>query len=273
VIQETGKSAELARKIRISSLQMTSTGGSSHLGSCLSIADVLAVLYSSVLTHSPQNPHLIERDRLVLSKGHAGAALYATLAHSGYFDPSELRKHYQNGSIFSGHVSHKGVPGVEISTGSLGHGLSIGAGFALADKIDGLRRRCFVIMSDGECDEGSIWEAALFAGHHLLDSLVSIIDYNKIQSLGDVKEVLDLEPFADKWRSFGWDVEEIDGHNHLELGRALEENASRPKRPLCVIAHTVKGKGVSFMENSLLWHYRTAKGEEFEMALAELERK
>lgn len=173
----------LAKNTRISSLEMTSEGGSSHIGSCLSVADILAVLYANILNHEPSNPHLENRDRLVMSKGHAGAALYACLAHSGYFPVENLRNHYKNGSDFSGHVSHKHVPGVEISTGSLGHGLSIAAGFAYSDSLEKLKRYSYVILSDGECDEGSIWESALFAAHHKLNNLIAIIDYNKIQSL------------------------------------------------------------------------------------------
>lgn len=257
----------LAKSIRIHALKMTSQGGSAHLGSCLSCAEILAVLYRDVMRIDPKNPKWSDRDLFVMSKGHAGAALYATLAESGFFSTSDLEKHYQNGSIFSGHVSHKGIPGVEVSTGSLGHGLSIAAGMALSIKKRNQNRNVYCLLSDGECDEGMTWEAALFAAHHKLSGLCAIVDYNKIQSLGDVKDVIELEPFSDKWRSFGFEVFEVDGHSESELFSTFNEKTTKPK---CIIAHTIKGKGVSFMENKLLWHYRTAKGEEFEAALKEL---
>ena len=264
------KARTLANAIRLDSLRMTSNGGSSHIGACLSIADILAVLYTSVLRHKSSDPTWPDRDKLILSKGHAGAALYAALSHCGYFETELLKNHYQNGSIFSGHVSHKGVPGVEISTGSLGHGLSIGAGFAFSHKIDQSTQRTFVILSDGECDEGSTWEAALFAAHHRLADLRAVIDYNKIQSLGNVADILELEPFADKWRAFGWNVIEVDGHNTQLLREAFLEADLSKDKPSCIICHTVKGKGISFMENQLLWHYRTARGDELNAALDEL---
>jgi len=260
----------LSHRIRKHALEMTSRGKSSHIGSILSIADILGVLYSEVLNVDPKNPTDPNRDRLILSKGHGGAGIYAALAESGFFDPSQLAQYCQNGSIFSGHVSHRGVDGVEISTGSLGHGLGIGAGMALAARRDGKSWRVFVIMSDGECDEGSVWEAILFAGHHHLSGLIAIVDYNKIQSLAPVAETLTLEPFADKWRAFGWAVREVDGHNHVALLEAFSGLPDESGCPRVVIAHTVKGKGISFMENTVLWHYRTAQGDELATARAEL---
>jgi transketolase len=250
---------------------MTSQGGSSHVGAAFSIADIMAVLYGQVLRHRPQEPRWPERDRFILSKGHAGAAVYATLAETGYFPVTELAKHYQDGSALSGHVSHKGIPGVELSTGSLGHGLGVGAGMAKALRLANRSPRVFVLLSDGECDEGTIWEAALFAQHHALDNLVAIIDYNKIQSLAPVAETLALEPFRQKWESFNWTVVESAGHDHTELITALSTLPVKVGRPTVIIAHTTKGKGVSFMENTVLWHYRTARGEEFTRALAELD--
>lgn len=261
----------LAKRVRIHALRMTSRGGSSHVGAAFSIADILAVLYGGTMRHDPRQPRWPQRDRFILSKGHAGAAVYATLAEVGYFPVEMLERHYQNGSVLSGHVSHKGIPGVELSTGSLGHGLGVGTGMAKTLKIAGAASRVFVLMSDGECDEGTTWEAALFAGHHGLDNLVAIIDYNKIQSLAPVKETLDLEPFRGKWESFNWAVVEVDGHDHEALAGVFGRLPLVPGRPTVVIAHTVKGKGVSFMENTVLWHYRTARGEEFDRALAELE--
>jgi transketolase len=265
--------AALALRVRIHTLKMTSRGGSSHVGAAFSIADILAVLYGQILRHDASRPRWAERDRFILSKGHAGAAVYATLAEVGYFPAEMLSQHYQDGSVLSGHVSHKGIPGVELSTGSLGHGLGVGTGMAKALKLSASASKVFVLMSDGECDEGTIWEAALFAQHHRLDNLVAIIDYNKIQSLAPVAETLALEPFRQKWESFNWSVVEVDGHDHAALAGALQRLPAIAGRPTVVIAHTVKGKGVSFMENTVLWHYRTARGDEFDRALAELEGK
>jgi transketolase len=250
---------------------MIHRGGSSHIAAALSMTDLLAVLYGRVLNVDPKEPKMSQRDRFVLSKGHGGAAVYATLAERGFFSTAKLDTHYQDGSDLSGHVSHKGIPGVELSTGSLGHGLGVACGMALAAKFKGESQRCFALLSDGECDEGSNWEAILFAGHHGLDNLVAIVDYNKIQSLAAVSETLELEPFADKWRCFGWAVRETDGHDHANITSALSDIPASDGKPTVVIAHTVKGKGVSFMENKVLWHYRCPKGDEYEAALRELE--
>jgi len=243
---------------------------SSHLGSAFSVADLLAVLYSKTLRIDPRRPDWQERDRFILSKGHACASLYVVLAERGFFPEDWLDDFYQNGSCLAGHATHVGVPGVEVSTGSLGHGLPIASGMALAGKLDRQDYRVFALLSDGECDEGSTWEAALFAAHHQLDNLVLIVDYNKIQSFGSVKEVLDLEPLAAKWQAFGWAVREIDGHNLEQIERVLANIPSEPRKPTCVIAHTVKGKGVSFMEHTLLWHYRAPNSEELAKAITEL---
>jgi len=261
---------QLAKKVRKHVLEMTSRGGSAHVASAFSIADILAVLYGSVLRVNASDPESPNRDRFILSKGHAGSAVYAVLAECGFFDLEKLKTHYQDGSDLSGHVSHKGLPGVEFSTGSLGHGLGVGAGMAMAAKMDGRNNRVVVLLSDGECDEGSNWEAILFAAHHKLNNLVAIVDYNKIQSLDTIANTLALEPFNEKWSSFGWQVIEVDGHDHEVLKEALTPSVDTGK-PICIIAHTTKGKGVSFMENQVLWHYRTAKGEEFENAMAQLD--
>lgn len=263
-------STELANRVRIHALQMTHLGKSSHVGSALSIADILAVLYAEILNVDPEGPKQANRDRFILSKGHSGAALYATLAEAGFMAVDYLKNHYQNGSVLSGHISHKGVPGVELSTGSLGHGLPVAAGMALSAKLQGRNHRVFVLMSDGECDEGSNWEAFLFASHRRLDNLVAVIDYNKLQSLTTVAETLALEPFNAKLSAFGWNVLELDGHDHQALRLAFGRDAIVAGKPTVVLAHTVKGKGVSFMENKVLWHYRSAQGEEYEDALAEL---
>jgi len=260
---------ELGRRIRQSALRMVHKAGASHIGSCLSAADILAVLYGRVLRIDPARPDWPNRDRFILSKGHAAAALYAALAERGFFPCERLATYCENGSELTGHVNHA-VPGVEVSTGSLGHGLPIGCGMALAAKRGGLGWRTFVLLSDGECDEGSTWEAALFAPHHKLDNLVAIVDYNKIQSFGSVKDVLDLAPLADKWRAFRWEVHEVDGHDHREIEEALRAAAAAAGRPTAVIAHTVKGKGVSYMEDKLTWHYKSPDDGQLDQAIREL---
>lgn len=264
-------SEQLAWKIRRHGIEMTHLSGGSHIGSVLSVADILAVLYNDVLNVYPDKPNAPERDRVILSKGHAGAAIYAALAEKGFFPVEELKTHYQNGSRLSGHVSHKGVPGVDFSTGSLGHGLPVGAGMAMAAKMDSSNYRVYVILGDGECDEGSVWESALVANHYQLDNLVAVIDHNKMQSLDFCENTIKLNPFADKWRSFGWNVIDIDGHNHEKLKKAFNEAKSVKGKPTVIIANTVKGKGVSFMENDILWHYRFPHdGWEYDNALEEL---
>jgi transketolase len=249
---------------------MTHKAKSSHVGSSLSEADLLAVLYGKVLRIRPEEPDWPDRDRFVLSKGHACAGLYAALAERGFFPLQWLDSFYQDASPLAGHVTHSGVPGVEVSTGALGHGLAMACGMSLVGKRDAATYRVFVLLSDGECDEGSTWEAALFAPHHGLDNLIAVIDYNKIQSLGTVKEVLNLEPLAAKWEAFGWAVREIDGHDLGQIEDALIHVPFRAGQPTCVVAHTVKGKGVSFMEDKLLWHYRAPDDAEIRAALAEL---
>jgi transketolase len=261
---------DFAHRIRLKTLQMICRAKSSHIGSAFSMTDLLAVLYTDILRVNPQDPDWLERDRFILSKGHACAALYVALAERGFFPTAWLEEFYQDGGRLAGHATHSGVPGVEISTGSLGHGLGIACGMALAGKRDRQAYRVFTMLSDGECDEGSVWEAALFAPHHQLDNLIVIVDYNKIQSLGSVKEVLDLEPFRAKWESFGWSTREIDGHDIAQVKQTLQHVPCEQGKPTCVIAHTIKGKGVDFMENELLWHYRTPNAEEMTQALAQL---
>jgi len=263
--------AELAHRIRRRVIDLTHQAKSSHVGSCLSLAEILAVLYGEVLHVSPESVDDPDRDRFILSKGHACAALYAVLVEQGFIPAERLDGFYANGGSLAGHATHHGVPGIEVSTGSLGHGLGLATGMALAGKRDERDYRVFCVLSDGECDEGSIWEAVLFAGHHHLDNLTVIIDYNKIQSLGRVEDVLQLEPFADKWRSFGWGVTQRDGHDVATLSDAFDSLPIQTGRPNCVIADTIKGHGVSFMEDDLLWHYRTPQGSEYEAAVRELQ--
>ena len=265
--------ADFAKRIRKHVVTMTGRANSSHVGSCLSIADILATAYGEVLRFDPKRPDWPDRDRLLLSKGHGCAALYATLAECGYFPQEWLEQYYLDGTRLAGHATHKGTPGIELSTGSLGHALPVGCGMALVGKRDRKDYKVFVILSDGECDEGSNWEAALFAPHHQLENLVVIVDYNKIQSLGRVKEVIDLDPLGDKWAAFGWGVREIDGHDLSALKDAFDHMPFIAGRPSCIIANTVKGKGVSFMEDKLVWHYTAPKGEELTQALAEIDEK
>lgn len=270
VLNTAGSTQALAKRLRAHSLRMIHKSKSSHIGSCLSLADILAVLYGDFLRIRPEAPDWDGRDKIVISKGHAAAVVYAALAERGFF-PIERLSHYgESGQSLSGHVTHKNNPGVEVSSGSLGHGLSLAAGFALAAQRRNNGARAVAVLSDGECDEGSIWEAALFAPHHGLSNLIAVIDYNKIQSFGRVEDVLALEPFADKWRAFRWSVKEIDGHDHEAIAHALH-TAGGDGMPTAVIAHTVKGKGVSFMEDRLLWHYRPPNDEQLETAIAEIE--
>lgn len=270
---DTADPRTLAWLIRRHGLEMTHLSRGSHIGSIFSLAEIMATLYTRVLNVRPQEPDWPERDRLILSKGHAGAAVYAALAERGFFPVEELQTHYQNGSRLSGHVSHKGVPGVEFSTGSLGHGLAVAAGMALAAQKDGRTHRVYCILGDGECDEGSVWEAALIAHQFKLDRLIAVVDHNKMQSLDFCENTLSLAPFAEKWRAFGWNTLEVDGHDTDALTEAFAQAqaAAGQGRPTVLLASTVKGKGVSFMENNILWHYRSPQGEEYEAALNELE--
>jgi transketolase len=264
-------SEQLAWKIRRHGIEMTHISQGSHIGAILSVADIVAVLYNDIAHVNPLEPEMLDRDRIILSKGHAGAAIYVALAEKGFFHVEELKTHYADGSRLSGHVSHKGIPGVEFSTGSLGHGLSVGAGMALAANKDDKHHKVYVICGDGECDEGAIWEAALFANHFKLNNLITIIDHNKMQSLDFCENTISLLPFADKWKAFGWNVIEIDGHNHDELRNALNRAKLSGDKPTVVIANTIKGKGISFMENNILWHYRFPhEGVEYDSAVAEL---
>jgi transketolase len=258
-----------AQKLRAHAVRMVYRSRASHLGSCLSIADIVACLYWSTLRIDPERPDWQERDRFILSKGHAAAIVYAALAERGFFTVGELETYCELGSRLTGHIT-SGVPGVELSSGSLGHGLPVGCGMALAAKREKLPFRTVVLCSDGELDEGSNWEAILFAPQHELDNLLLIVDYNKIQSFGRVKDVLDLDPLADKFRAFRWAVREVDGHNIQQLIDTFAAIPFEAGRPSVVIAHTEKGKGVSFMEGQLAWHYKSPTEEQMRRALKEL---
>lgn len=259
----------LARQIRIEALQMVHRAKASHIGSALSISDIVAVLYGQVMRLDPKQPDAPNRDRFILSKGHACVAVYAALAETGFFPREDLLKYGQDHSVLMNHISHK-VAGVEFSTGSLGHGLPFGTGKALAANRRKDDWSTFVLLSDGELGEGSNWEAMMFAAHHQLDNLVAIIDYNKLQSLTTVDKTLRVEPLADKARAFGWAVREVDGHNHTELAELLSSAPWEPGKPSFLIAHTTKGKGVSFMENSVEWHYKSPSTEQLAQALGAL---
>ena len=263
-------SEQLAWLIRRHGIEMTHISGGSHIGSIMSVADILAVLYTEVLRVDPCHPDKEDRDRFILSKGHASAAVYAVLAEKGFIHTDELLTHYANGSRLSGHVSNA-VPGVEFTTGSLGHGLSAAAGMALAARKDRKTYRVYTILGDGECDEGTVWEAALFANHYGLSGLTVVVDHNHMQSLDTCERTLKLGKLSDKWRAFGWKTSEIDGHDHRQLRQAFKEASAWTEGPTVIIADTIKGKGVSFMENDILWHYRFPHdGWEYDGAVNEL---
>ncbi|MCK9265614.1 transketolase [bacterium] len=262
---------KLALEIRKKILSMHAKSKSSHIGSAFSCVEILVTLYFKILKINPKNLEDNNRDRFILSKGHACSALYATLAKRNFFSEKILDTYAINGGQLFGHITKGIVPGIETSAGSLGHGLPIGIGIAISMRYDKTKSRVFILMSDGECNEGSIWEGALFAAHHKLENLVAIIDYNKLQAFGTTDEVIGLEPFVEKWESFGWAVKEVDGHNFKQLIETLDKVPFEKDKPSMVIAHTVKGKGVSFMENKLEWHYKSPNQEEVIAALQELE--
>lgn len=260
---------EYATQIRAHALRMTHGGKSGHVGSMLSMADILAVLYETILHVDPKNPDDPKRDRFILSKGHGGGAVYAALAEKGFFPKEWLSTYYKDAGKLSGHISHF-IPGVEFSTGSLGHGLPVAAGMALVAKHRGDKHRIFCLVSDGDCDEGSTWEAMMFARQHKFDNLTVIVDYNRVQALGHVADVIELEPFADKARAFGWAVQEIDGHDYGQIEEVLSKLPLEKDKPSFVIARTIKGKGVSWMEDTVSCHYGAVNDEQLAKALAEL---
>lgn len=266
---------EIARQIRLLIIEMAYQTGKerrSHPGPALSIADIIAVLYFEVMRIDPQNPEWENRDRLILSKGHACPALYAALALKGFFPKKELKTLRHIGSILQGHPDMKKTPGVDMTTGSLGHGLSAADGIALAGKfIDKKEYYVYVILGCGETQEGLIWEGAMFAGFHHLDNIIVFIDYNRFQSGGGTNKLLSIEPVRQKWEAFGWHVLEINGHNITEILDAVKEGRNKHHAPTVIVAHTIKGKGVSFMENDNLWHQKGLSEELYQQALSELE--
>jgi transketolase len=270
-ISDSTNLTDLAKAIRRDILNLCFKTGSSHIGSSFSIVEILTALYFKSLNISPETAMSPERDRFILSKGHGCPALYAALHHRGFIGQDVLEGFARDGGTLEQHPTRKLEWGIECSTGSLGHGLSVGAGVALAAKHDKRDSRVFVLLSDGETNEGSTWEAAMFAAQHRLDNLVAVIDYNKMQALGTTEEVIRLDPYAEKWESFGWSTVQVNGHDIGKLTDAFDRVPFLPGKPSCVIAHTVKGKGVCFMENDLLWHYRCPDPEEFEKAICELD--
>jgi transketolase len=262
---------EICKSVRRHIVEMTGAAKSGHPGGSLSAVEILVTLYFDVMHHDPANPQWPDRDRFILSKGHAAPVLYSVLAECGYVPASQLNTLRKLGSIFQGHPDKRFIPCLEASTGSLGEGLSLGIGMALAARLDGRAYRTYVILGDGEIQEGQIWEAAMFGSYHKVDNIVAVVDYNRIQLDGFVKDIMDLEPLADKWRAFGWHTIEVNGHDIPALQAAFAEAAATKGRPTVLIAHTIKGKGVSFMENNPKFHGIAPTPAEVEVALKELQ--
>lgn len=265
---ELKKLEELAKKIRREVLTMVYQSKSGHLGCSLGIVDILLTLYFRVLHINPKKPSDEIRDRFLLSKGHAAATLYAVLAERGFFPESLLRTYFQDGSRLAGHVTLGSLPGIEATFGSLGHGLSIGIGMSLAIKHKNLPSRVYVLIGDGECAEGSIWEGINFAGHHKINNLILLLDNNNLQIMGKGSDILNSLPFEDKFKGFGWDVKSVDGHDISAISKILQSQTIT--KPLAIIANTIKGKGISFMENIVDWHGKCPTDEEYKLALREL---
>ena len=261
---------KMARQLRRDVITMIATAGSGHPGGSLSAADIVTALYFKVMRHDPKNPQWPDRDRFVLSKGHAAPILYAALAECGYFPVEELSTLRKLGSRLQGHTDRTLTPGVEMSAGSLGQGLSYGIGMALAGRLDKRDYQVYVLLGDGECDEGQVWEAAMFAPHHGMDNITAIVDHNDLQLDGRVCDIMGLEPLPDKWRDFNWHVLEINGHDMGEILKALKKARETKGKPTVIIAHTVKGKGVSFMEGNVDFHGKAPSPQETEEALKEL---
>jgi transketolase len=262
--------AEISKVIRRHIIQMIGEAKSGHPGGSLSAVEILVTLYWDVMRHDPANPKWPARDRFILSKGHAAPVLYAVMAECGYCPVDELKTLRKMGSMYQGHPDVRFLPVLEASTGSLGQGLSLALGIGSAFKLDGLDSRAYVMLGDGESQEGQIWEAAMYGGYHKVDNVCAIVDYNKIQLDGFVKDILDVAPLADKWRDFGWHTIVIDGHDLVQVKAAFVEAAATKGKPTCIVANTIKGKGVSFMENNPKWHGVAPSPQEVELALKEL---
>jgi len=260
-----------SRLIRREILKMVTEAGSGHPGGSLSATDIVVTLYCNILHHDPANPKWPERDRFILSKGHAAPLLYSILADQGYISPECLITLRDLDSQLQGHPDCAKTPGAEVSTGSLGNGISIAAGLAAGGKVDGSKWRVYVLLGDGECDEGIVWEAAMFAAHYKLGNLTAIVDRNGLQIDGPTERVMALNPLPDKWRAFNWNVIEVDGHNHEALLGAFEEAAKPREAPTVIIANTIKGKGVSYMEGNVAYHGKVPSKPDLEKALKELE--
>ena len=261
---------KMAKQLRRHVIKMIATAGSGHPGGSLSAADIVTALYFKVMRHDSNDPQWLDRDRFVLSKGHAAPILYAALAECGYFPVEELATLRKLGSRLQGHTDRTLTPGVEMSAGSLGQGLSFGIGIALAGKLDKRDYHVYVLLGDGECEEGQVWEAAMFAPHFQMDNLTAIVDHNGLQLDGRCCDIMGIEPLADKWRAFNWHVIEIDGHDINQVLQALKKAREIKGKPTAIIAHTVKGKGVSFMENNVDFHGKAPNPEQTEQALKEL---
>ncbi len=260
----------IAKRVRRDIIEMITAAKSGHPGGSLSAVELLVGLYFDQMKHDPQNPKWADRDRFILGKGHAAPVLYSVMAECGYLPKDQLNTLRQMGSIYQGHPDVRFIPALEASTGSLGEGLSVGLGMAIAAKMNGSPSRVYVMLGDGEIQEGQIWESAMFGSFHKVDNIVAIVDYNKIQLDGWVKDIMDLEPLGDKWRAFGWHTLTIDGHNPSAVRAAYSEAAHTKGKPTAIIAHTIKGKGVSFMENNPKYHGTAPSADECKKALAEL---
>lgn len=260
-----------AKLVRVEILKMLTIAGSGHTGGSLSAADIVTALYFSKMRHKPDEPGWRERDRFILSKGHAAPLLYAVLAMAGYFDISALKTLRKLGSPLQGHPCSRVLPGVEISTGSLGQGLSVSNGMAIGMKMDNIGSRVYCLLGDGEIQEGQVWEAAMTAAHYKLDNICAIVDLNGLQIDGPVSKVKAIEPVASKWAAFGWNVIDIDGHDMKEILDALDNAETVKGKPSVILAHTIKGKGVSFFEGKVEYHGMAPTPEELEKALKEME--
>ncbi len=270
-IKDVEELQSLAKRIRRHIVEMTGAAKSGHPGGSLSAVEILLTLFYDVMRHDPANPDWPDRDRFILSKGHACPVLYAVMAECGYTPVDQLNTLRKLGSIYQGHPDKRFIPALEISTGSLGQGLSVGVGMAEAAKLNGSPTRVYVVLGDGEIQEGQIWEAAMFGAFHKVDNVVAIVDYNRIQLDGFVKDIMEVEPLADKWRSFGWHTLEVNGHDFPALQAAFAGAAATKGQPTAIIAHTIKGKGVSFMENNPKFHGVAPSAAEVEQALKELQ--